>query len=97
MEHSPEPWEQRILYIYRDEPGEDYIHAGGNSVELCKLYGDNSAANARRIVACVNACVGISTKGLETFARDVENTGHDALELASVRGEYKTLLYERET
>lgn len=67
--HTPEPWHQsgviteikRVIDIGADD---------NSNVAQC-LTGDNvggddiAKANARRIVACVNACKGIFTEGLE--------------------------------
>ena len=60
--HSPEPW-------YQDP--EDCAWLGGASVfsekgpvRLCEV----SEADARRIVACVNACAGLPTEALEAGA-----------------------------
>lgn len=66
-EHSKEPWE-----IYCPEPYDMIIHSENHRV--CKVWLDDSpltdfntlqCANARRIVACVNACAGVSTEALE--------------------------------
>ena len=55
--HTPEPWELYGHAIHKD--GECLAYLNGCSFE-----------NARRIVACVNACEGISTERLEENSVD---------------------------
>lgn len=65
-EHTKEPWhlgEIRSIRgrIYTTMPdGDEYVLADTNW-----NFPDDAKANARRIVACVNACEGISTEELE--------------------------------
>lgn len=71
MEHTKEPW----VVIEKSEHHGTYVEdEHGDTV--CDLYvldrisdkpieQDRSEANARRIVACVNACVGVPTEKLE--------------------------------
>tara|TARA_Y100000310_G_scaffold68786_1_gene64110 strand:- start:740 stop:1012 length:273 start_codon:yes stop_codon:yes gene_type:complete len=89
MEHTPEPW----------------ITSPCNCTPTCKSFFIDPVAmtdsfmpyaDARRIVACVNACAGINTETLEQFCADVAAAGHDELELAAAYGKHKTLLFERE-
>ena len=59
--HTPEPW--------RVAPGADYqsgltVDAGARGYVCDTGLGDEPLANARRIVACVNACAGIPTEKL---------------------------------
>lgn len=55
MSHTPEPWE-----AYEGEEGYGITSVCGG------YYGDiENEADARRIVACVNACAGIDTDVLE--------------------------------
>ena len=62
--HTPGPW--RI-----DDVGVGFEIAAGNEVvaQVQQVYGDHThkirRGNARRIVACVNACEGISAENLE--------------------------------
>lgn len=70
-QHTPEPW--RVC----EPPNNDMItcdavsgrylvyctRAGGQD-GICKISEQEQEANARRIVACVNACAGISTDTL---------------------------------
>ncbi len=57
-EHSPEPWE------VGDDAGEPWIMADGHRSVVHSL-GAVDEADARRIVACVNACARIPTEALE--------------------------------
>jgi hypothetical protein len=59
--HTKEPWA-------RNEHG--YIY-GGNPSYVIGHISQESEANARRIVACVNACAGISNEQLEDDRLDV--------------------------
>ena len=65
-EYTPGPW--RV-----DDVGVGFEIAAGNEVvaQAQQVYGDHKhkirRGNARRIVACVNACEGISTEQLESW------------------------------
>lgn len=62
--HSPEPWKYSI-----DVDGRVNIFVDdGRVVTLC--HARLRPEDARRIVACVNACAGIATEMLETMATD---------------------------
>jgi len=65
-EHTNEPWVAVDAIIYPSnglEGGEDWIaDTRGTALE---------GENARRIVACVNACAGVATEFLENNARVV--------------------------
>ncbi len=63
-EHSKEPW--RITSIDGWDGVGTVPDARGFADDVCKLV-FNNPANARRIVACVNACRGISTEALESI------------------------------
>ena len=59
-EHTPEPWR------YSEVIGGCWVYAGDREVLAYKHSPDHEGkANARRIVACVNACEGISTDEIE--------------------------------
>jgi hypothetical protein len=63
VEHTPGPWEiieDRPHIVRMPEPCEI---GHGNKYVACG--GGNNEANARRIVACVNACTGIPTVWLK--------------------------------
>ncbi len=58
-EHTKEPWTLGPAAV-----------RGGDGQVVAKTWGDDGGqelANARRIVACVNACRGISTEALESI------------------------------
>lgn len=62
--HTPEPWE-----IFGSD--KNRIGHGQEAVASTHTYFNHrDEANARRIVACVNACAGISTEKLEENAAD---------------------------
>lgn len=69
MEHSKEPWRKGIDYnsIVSDDSSGPMV----NGAEAVEHYGGYmvaesvAEANARRIVACVNACAGLDTAQLE--------------------------------
>lgn len=58
MSHTPEPWEVTDLRYIRQSNEPRHVVARAS-----KMGG--MEANASRIVACVNACAGISTELLE--------------------------------
>ena len=64
MEHTAEPWQVHIegkgVYI---EPADQELN---NEQTIAIMLKPGKAENARRIVACVNACAGIKTEQLET-------------------------------
>jgi len=75
MEHTKEPWKT----AYRRRPSNEMMYqeifdSNGKTIAILTWYpvkideyttATNREENARRIVACVNACVGISTEDLE--------------------------------
>ncbi len=63
-EHSKEPW--RIISIGGWDGVGTVPDSRGFADEICKLA-YNNPANARRIVACVNACEGVATEDLESL------------------------------
>jgi hypothetical protein len=73
-EHTAEPWRQEadcIVAGHKNDPlgpGETLQHREWYPGYLiCETV---SRTNARRIVACVNACVGISTDSIEKVLAD---------------------------
>lgn len=60
--HTPEPWEAYSVLVRTKITAED---PAGWLLADCQATGSRSIENARRIVACVNACAGISTENLE--------------------------------
>jgi hypothetical protein len=61
-QHTKEPW--RANHANAGDRG--YEVAGGDKF-LTQVCDDVREVNAHRIVACVNACAGISTENLETL------------------------------
>ena len=61
--HTKEPW------IVADG-SETMIIVDGRICAIATTMGDNAKENARRIVVCVNACVGIPTERLESVKDD---------------------------
>lgn len=62
VEHTPEPWAHRNGRIYQADRDVLTIANIARASD-----GDYSEANARRIVACVNACAGVPTELLEEY------------------------------
>lgn len=70
-EHTPEPWRVELVNHALGDTG-DYegvveIRSGDAKRPMIEIWDDSdeAEANARRIVACVNACAGIPTDDLE--------------------------------
>lgn len=65
QKHTPEPWSA----AHEENEAEWGIDAGKWGVAICAdAPGDGTAeSNARRIVACVNACAGLDTGLLENI------------------------------
>lgn len=64
--HTPEPW-----LVWGDAQGFARVGPSPNYTVAACMHTpgvDSYAANARRIVACVNACEGMSTESLESIA-----------------------------
>lgn len=64
MSHTPEPWKQHEedprAIVAANDPHMSLLTVGDDGMAL--IYGEE---DARRIVACVNACAGIETPDLE--------------------------------
>lgn len=58
-DHTPEPWHSECATVSKDIGDHRY------EVAICADWSEETFANARRIVACVNACAGIETELLE--------------------------------
>lgn len=76
VSHTPEPWVNRNNYT--DAVGREHIYicgqhkTSGPALTVCLVSGqmvgaDVQKANARRICAAVNACVGLETETLEAW------------------------------
>src|SRR5574343_770357 len=73
-QHTQEPW-----YASKEDGNWRVMAADENGgYTLADMYCDDQEANARRIVACVNACTGIETDKLEgrTIAEYVSNEAY---------------------
>jgi hypothetical protein len=79
MRHTPEPWRLGKLSNIRDYdkvletvgPHQIVVdnEFGPYVLADCNMnFKDDAIANARRIVACVNACAGLDTELLENIA-----------------------------
>ena len=64
QKHTPEPWR---LYRNNQSVGDAVGNAVCDVWPRCdaQLASEEGKANARRIVSCVNACIGIGTEALE--------------------------------
>jgi hypothetical protein len=92
--HSQEPWRWEAWPIPNTgEDGFALLASGGYGVlwvDLSNSPQETNPHNARRIVACVNACEGISTEALEDWAprihqrEEIRETILGALQVALV-------------
>jgi hypothetical protein len=86
VKHTPEPWG---LSIYPDS----LVIVAGRGFSVCDcvpgnpidISADEAIANARRIVACVNACSGITTEELEEEGKDALDISDGIAELGKQR------------
>jgi len=90
--HMPEPWNcdgRTTLYATPDESGAmtmievnaNVTEAGWDTVAFIEAIWPGAHANARRIVAAVNACGGLSTEALENgVVAELVETIRDSLE-----------------
>lgn len=58
--HTSTPWRGEMHGVLQDWPS----IVDGKGALIVRTYGPNANADMRRIVACVNACAGISTEAL---------------------------------
>lgn len=69
MEHTPEPWsaerDEGMLYLLTQDRRVIALLSDDERALTSGLEG--TEADARRIVACINACVGIPTETLEAM------------------------------
>lgn len=63
MEHTPEPWNVIEFYMSGERIGVEPKE--GDMIGFFHDKSERTKANARRITACVNWCVGNSTEGME--------------------------------
>lgn len=72
--HTPEPWSAEPGYGYGRSFSAWGICAADDAVAVTTLLGNETdQTNARRIVACVNACRGFSTEYLEAVVAEGES------------------------
>jgi len=92
MRHTPEPWESagRVIRSFHDE---GVITARIPDEKLAPIGASLWEANARRIVACVNKCAGLSTEALESPLFVLTDVARDFQEL-SVK--YEKLLEQQD-
>lgn len=98
-EHTPERWQFNAFGSRGgDGPSHFRIWAGditnGGAIANTVAYGRTDEANARRIVACVNACKGIATETLEkgSLNRDAADMLAIATSMADRLAEAERLL-----
>jgi hypothetical protein len=73
MSHTKEPWvelpggrhDPEVIITTQDRIDQSRGEICGMDIEFTGKHGEEQKANARRIVACVNACAGIPTDVLE--------------------------------
>lgn len=73
--HTPEPWiaipggrhDPEMIITTQHRLAQSYGEICGMDVEFTGKHGEEQKANARRIVACVNACAALDTDALEIF------------------------------
>lgn len=68
IKHTPEPWA-----AYRDASGDVFISSAETSFHIAEVGSEDDETvipDARRIVACVNACEGVDTDLLEAGELD---------------------------
>lgn len=75
--HTAEPWDLMQHGVIYGGPLQQYANGSSRSQIAMSTGADFMApgeqqANARRIVACVNACAGIDTGGLEQLPKTSE-------------------------
>lgn len=66
QKHTPEPWRTDGGYSWGKQGGQFAVCNDNDALMVTTAVG-NDGANARRVVACVNACEGIETDRLEKF------------------------------
>lgn len=102
MSHTKEPWRVAEESFDNDGIQESVIRAlGGRAVIAVTIdFVENNPnmreANASRIVACVNACAGITTEGLEATARQGSTLCELMNEQTARIGEVERKLFQAE-
>lgn len=92
-EHTKEPWRMAEEVFDNDGASESVIRALDDraAVAVTLDFGPNNPgmreANAKRIVACVNACAGIKTWYLEQLVKDGSSINTEMLNRIQLRCE----------
>ncbi|WP_328222342.1 hypothetical protein [Aeromonas caviae] len=84
--HTPEPWQ-----AHQDASGDVFISSAETSLHIAEIGSeddDTAIPDARRIVACVNACRGLPTDELEQKGL-VAAVGTQMLELEQQRDDWE--------
>lgn len=87
--HTPEPWQ-----AHQDASGDVFISSAATSLHIAEIGSeddDTAIPDARRIVACVNACRGLPTDELEQKGL-VAAVGTQLLDVERQRDELLTAL-----
>ncbi|WP_421233823.1 hypothetical protein [Aeromonas jandaei] len=91
IKHTPEPWG-----VHQDASGDVFISSAETSFHIAEVGSEDDETvipDARRIVACVNACRGLPTDELEQKGL-VAAVGTQLLELDQLRYELLEALEE---
>ena len=91
IKHTPEPWR-----VHQDASGDVFISSAETSFHIAEIGSEDDEAvipDARRIVACVNACRGLPTDELEQKGL-VAAVGTQLLEADQLRDELLAALEE---
>lgn len=80
QKHTPEPWKVTEPKSGRVQISHSSGGIVGHAPQICAMWNSNKVtqANARRIVACVNACRGFSIEELD--GADIFRDSIDAME-----------------
>jgi len=87
-EHTKEPWNVCENVHIASEDGNGYW------ISICTDV--NTPANARRIVACVNACAGMDTDSLESIAGRIAAKSVLQMHANYIANKSKVILLERQ-
>jgi len=75
IKHTPEPWkydgdDDGDVVVWGASPNDDFIGNVGVPIKQMGVIIDLDLANARRIVACVNACAGVHDNYLSAVTEE---------------------------
>lgn len=96
IKHTAEPWEASKIGT-TGEYREITANFGRYSGMIATTYGPDCDADARRIVACVNACAGVTTEHLEIISKGrsatpLKQIAKDSIWLQKLREDHDFLL-----